>query len=275
MTFIRGMLVATLVLAFGCGDDGGGDTADAATGSIDAAGGSIDATNGGPDAAPVSYGDLSVAMSDMAAHTTQLMEFRVVSDGDVLVARGLLDTLLPEGVNDEFTFLMPDSVPDDTDYRVDFYADLSMDRMYTTPPADHAWRLPIPSNGQVVFPHGVNFQDLDIPAITEAEDFQLNLSDMSSHDGQLIEVRVINTDSGQAVGHYRITALATSDFSLPIPGIIEDGANYQVDFYADVNDNDMYDAPPIDNAWRRTGVGTSSGLTITFARDDTFTDIEF
>ena len=254
-----------------CGDDGG--AGNDANGSIDASG-AIDGA-AGPDAGPVTYGDMAVAMVEMGAHTNQLMEFRVVSAGDVLAARGVLDTLLPEDNDNHFTFRMPASVPSDATYRLDFFADLDGDRVYTTTPDDHAWRVAIPSNGNVPFLHNTNFQDIDLPPITQGEDFQIDFFGMGAHDMQLIELRVINTDTGQAVGHYRLTAASAVDFSFVIEGIIENGANYDVDFYADFNANGMYDAPPVDHAWRETGVGTASGLTITFNHNTTFTDIGF
>ncbi len=86
---------------------------------------------------------------------------------------------------------------------------------------------------------------------------------------------MIDIDFNRTVGVYRLDELEIVDFTATIPGIIENGRDYQVDFYADFNDNGTYDAPPTDHAWRIQGTGTSNGLTLHFDHNTNFTDVGF
>jgi hypothetical protein len=106
-------------------------------------------------------------------------------------------------------------------------------------------------------------------------DFTLNFTGMVPHVGQLLEVRVINTSNGQTVGSQQLAAVPGPAFSVAIPGILESGQSYQVDFFADLNGNGVYNAPPADHAWRLTGTAGAAGLTLDFAHNAVFTDIQF
>jgi hypothetical protein len=172
-----------------------------------------------------------------------------------------------------FTITLPNALPGG-DADLDFFSDLNGNRAYDAPPADHAWRVPIPADGQVSFIHNVNFTDIGAAAGSQGGDFALNLTGMTPHVGQLMEVRVIRTPEGKTVGAYRLGAIPGATFSLAIPGIIQSGQSYQVDFFADLNGNKSYDAPPADHAWRLTGIGTAAGLSLDFAHNVNFTDIQ-
>lgn len=106
-------------------------------------------------------------------------------------------------------------------------------------------------------------------------DFTLNFTGMVPHVGQLLEVRVINASNGLTVGTQRVTAVPGPAFSVAIPGIVENGQSYQVDFFADLNGNGVYNAPPADHAWRLTGTAGAAGLTLDFAHNAVFTDVQF
>jgi hypothetical protein len=149
--------------------------------------------------------------------------------------------------------------------------------MYDAPPTDHAWRLDIAASGDetLAFMHNTDFTDIATPAVTEAEDFTFMATDMSPHDGQRFELRVIEADSGRLVGRYVLGAIAAADFTLTLPGIVANGTDYQVDFHADLDNDGNYDPPPTDHAWRETGTADASGLTINFAHNTTFTDVQF
>ena len=51
------------------------------------------------------------------------------------------------------------------------------------------------------------------------------------------------------------------------------GGSYHVNFFADFNNNDMYDAPPADHAWQLVLENVSGDTTITFSHNTNFTDI--
>ena len=216
---------------------------------------------------------VEIDMTGMTPHVGQLMEFRIVSDSNQLAFRGMLDTLPGAAYN----YIMPKSIPDGT-YRLDFFADLSQDRMYEAPPTDHAWRLTIPTPGDQVlsFAHNTNFTDISMPAITAiGGDFNFQATGMTPHIGNLFELRVIIASTGQVVGRYVLSSVPAAAFNITIVGVIADGTNYNIDFYADLNGNGHYDPPPTDHAWRVTAAGTATGLTVPFAHNTNFTDVGF
>jgi hypothetical protein len=228
-----------------------------------------ESTNG-PDG--TTFEDLTIQLTNMDPHLNNYMLFRVV-DTNSNVIRGVivLDSLRTANELIE----MPDALTDDP-HRLDFYADFNANGDYDAPPADHAWSMDIPQNGIVNFDHNTNFTDIALlDPIVPGNDFNLIFTGFAPHISQLIEVRVIDIDFNRTVGVYRLDELEIVDFTATIPGIIEDGRDYQVDFYADFNDNGIYDAPPTDHAWRIQGTGTSSGLTLHFDHNTNFTDVGF
>lgn len=214
--------------------------------------------------------DFTFQYSGMTPHIDQLVEFRIVDTFDVLAARAILDPL-PGAAG---TLVMPKGVPAGI-FRLDFFADFNQNQTYNVPPTDHAWRVDIPSTGTVSFTHNVSFTDISMPAVTQGSTFQLNATGFTPHLTQLLELRVIEMASGTTVGQYRLGSVPAADFSLTLLGIIENGKMYQIDFYADLNGNGSYDAPPADHAWRVTQAGTASGLTLNFPHNVTFTDIGY
>ena len=55
--------------------------------------------------------------------------------------------------------------------------------------------------------------------------------------------------------------------------VIGNGGTYMLDFYADLNGNGLYDAPPVDHAWRLQNVTTLGDLDREFVHNQDFTDI--
>ena len=270
--------------SFGCGDDDGGSGRDSGTradsGSRVDSGGSQDsgandsgADDAGEDSgAGVTLRDVRLSMTRMRPHTTQRMEFRIVDMDNRLISNGIL-TSLPSA---SYEWFIPNAAPEGTGYRIDFFADLSGNGSYDAPPADHAWTLELPaSEGVIDYEHNAVFDDIDTPALTREQDFTLNLTDMGPHVGQLVDVRVYNSNTDQVVGRWVTPSLENAATTVSIPGVIVDGVDYTVDFYADLDGDGSYDAPPTDHAWRRTGTATASGLSIDFAHGTDFTDIEF
>jgi len=225
-----------------------------------------------PGPTPSAYRNLTVSMDGMSPHVDQLMEFSVAS-GANLYSRAVLDPLPAV----QFSFMMNDALPEQA-LRLDFFADLNGNGNYNPPPADHAWRIALSDTGDVTvnFTHNISFTDIsDTSTSDSGAGFRAAYSGFTPHVGQLFELKVIRADSGQVVGYYRLGAVPNSDFDIEIRDIIKDGEDYQVDFYADLNGNGIYDAPPADHAWRTTGTGTANGLDINFGHNTTFTDIGF
>lgn len=223
------------------------------------------------DAGAATFRDVTLEMTDMDPHVGQLMEFQIRSSQDDTIAfRGILASL-PDV---DFTYEMPNSTPPG-EHQLDFFADLNMNQSFDSPPDDHAWRENIAASGDVTveFPHNTDFTDIELMA--PGEDFTFEATGMDPHLDQLFELRVINATSGQVVGRYVLPSIADTEFSFTIPGILEEGQQYQIDYFADLSENGSYDAPPTDHAWRRMVNADAAGATLEFPHDTDFTDVEF
>jgi len=97
---------------------------------------------------------------------------------------------------------------------------------------------------------------------------------MDAYIGHRFEVRVTEQPSGKEVGRKTITSLDSNSASLLLYVFLQ-GRNYNVDFYADVNNNESYDAPPTDNAWRRIINNVSDDKVVDFSPDNNYTAIGF
>jgi hypothetical protein len=265
----------------GTGGTGTGGTGTGGTGT----GGSMSEEDAGMDGgASGSGGDgggqtgafrtVEIMMTAMTPHVNSLMEFRIVSNDNTLVALGVLDPL-PSATA---TFAFPESTPDGSDFRLDFWADANDNRMYDSPPPDdHQWRETIPASDPAVisFTHNTDFTDISMPAVQDGLDFTFNASGMTPELNNPLELRVIDADSKQLVGRYVLGSISGATFSLELAGIIQSGHSYQVDFFTDENGNGDYDAPPTDHAWRVMQDATAGGLTVAFAYSTSYTDVGF
>lgn len=207
----------------------------------------------------------------MTPHIGQQFEIRVISSAERLKSRAIIDPLL--SATD--TIVLAQAAPFGG-HRLDMFADFNSNGVYDAPPVDHAWRVSVPDNGVVTFARNSGFTDIIDTLVTPPGDiFRLNLSGFDPHLGQKFEMRVIDPATGRTVGLYRLGALNLPNRSMRLDGIIVNGVDYQIDFYADVNGNNRYDPPPIDNAWRVLATGDASGLTLVFPLDSNYTDIGF
>lgn len=205
----------------------------------------------------------------MQVHQGDLVEVTVVTENKYEVARAILDPL-PSAA---YTLVMRGAL-EAGNQTIDFWADLSGERRYDPPPTDHAWRLDPCASGVFRFTHNTNFTDIDDPDKTLAGgDFVLNFHDWGPHLGQMHEVYVIDKPTNRVVGFYRLADPEEEDFTVALPGIIERNTPYVIAFFADKNNNLLYDPPDEDHSWRIEETGGATGITIEFAHNINFTDI--
>ncbi|MCG6186245.1 T9SS type A sorting domain-containing protein [Maribellus maritimus] len=154
-------------------------------------------------------------------------------------------------------------------YYVNFYADHNGNGMYDAPPADHAWQMELDSvmsDTALMFTHNTNFTD-----IMWMNKLIVQFMNMTPHVGQMLSMAV--KAAGAEMELDRVTTLIdTSDFMIYVYGI-ENGMSYNIDFFADFNKNNMYDAPPTDHAWRIELNDVEGDTTVTFTHNTNFTDI--
>lgn len=100
----------------------------------------------------------------------------------------------------------------------------------------------------------------------------MNFSEMDPHIGQRFEVRVTETVTAKEVVKELLQEIPAADFSMDFVAL-RTGHSYFVDFYADMNDNGKYDAPPVDHVWRLTLDNVTEDQVINFVHDTNFTDV--
>ncbi len=211
---------------------------------------------------------LTVNFSDMAPHLGQLLELRVEDNN----------------TNEEVGRIKVPSIPSadfqvqvvglklNTEYKVQFYADLNKNGIYDSPPTDHAWEISFtnPSGDATVdFTHNTTFTDINWKYL-----LTVNLISMNPHLGQLFELRVVQQDNQMEIGRYTLPQILVPNFSVYIPGF-ELGHDYNIDFYADFNGNQMYDSPPTDHAWRLSFSSDTGDVVEDFTHNTNFTDIQW
>ena len=112
---------------------------------------------------------LTIDFKSMSPHLNQLFELRVVQqDNDKEIDRVSLPAILVP----DFSVYVP-GIEIEHDYNIDFYADFNGNKMYDSPPTDHAWRLTFTSTtGNVTedFTHNTNFTDIQWPGQTAVND---------------------------------------------------------------------------------------------------------
>ncbi|RMF32296.1 MAG: T9SS C-terminal target domain-containing protein [Bacteroidetes bacterium] len=212
---------------------------------------------------------LTVNLTDMVPHVGQLLELRVLENGserEIGRIKRMIDVA-------DLAVEIP-GIQDGKEYKVDFYADLNQNGLYNAPPMDHAWRLDLkdrpPGDASLDFSHNTTFTDIEWEYL-----LTLNLNDMNPHVGQKFELRLVETDPGDdEIARFSMPAILKPHFIVCVPGL-QVGSSYNVDFYADLNQNGTYDAPPTDHAWRLPLTDDEGDETLDFDHNTTFTDIMF
>lgn len=105
-------------------------------------------------------------------------------------------------------------------------------------------------------------------------DLTVKLNGMNPHVGQMLPLRVLELPDSIQVAADTVDTLEVID-SLTFQGILDSGKSYLVDFFADLNKNGQYDAPPADHAWRETLDSVQANQTILFTHHIAFTDIQY
>jgi hypothetical protein len=101
----------------------------------------------------------------------------------------------------------------------------------------------------------------------------VHFTGMSPHLNQNLYLRVVDTGSMEETGRV-VHQVTTANFDITLDAVVP-GGSYFVDFFADVNSNDLYDVPPIDHAWRLELNNAVGGDELNFAHNTNFTDIQW
>jgi hypothetical protein len=169
-----------------------------------------------------------------------------------------------------FVMEIPGILEDGKSYQVDFFADENENGHYDPPGADHAWRLEIIDalgNETLEFSHQIAFSDVEWK-----HRLRLALSGMSESMGEKMVLYVREQSSGNYLDTITLESITADEFTMD-SYVIGNGGTFMLDFYADLNGNGLYDAPPVDHAWRLQNVTTLGDLDREFVHNTDFTDI--
>jgi hypothetical protein len=109
-------------------------------------------------------------------------------------------------------------------------------------------------------------------AVTNAQYIlNLDLVQMTPYLGKSCKVRITEISTGREVGRKTIAEITSATFSVELYTLLH-GRSYNVDIVVDVNGNGMYDAPPVDHAWRRMVTNATMHTNMSFFPDANFTD---
>lgn len=213
--------------------------------------------------------DVVLNFSNMNPHLDQKLEARLLDKSNMReVSRVTLDKIATAAFSITLTGEIGKS------YFIDFYADLNKNGRYNAPPVDHAWRLEannlVAGDNMLNFIHNTSFTDIQWRGLLKVE-----FKNMNPHIGQKLELRL--RDLGQnmeEVGRVSVASIAAAEFVVNMP-FLQDGHTYWLDFYADLNKNGTYDAPPVDHAWRLNVTDVEGDEDVTFLHNTIFTDIQF
>jgi hypothetical protein len=107
--------------------------------------------------------------------------------------------------------------------------------------------------------------------------YELDLTGFDPHSGTNVILKVKDTAGTTVYGTVTVAIPASGKAQIVVPGILEDGKQYRVDFFADTDGDGLYKKPSPPNfpehSWRRVVTGKTSGVTETFAHDSNWTDI--
>ena len=211
---------------------------------------------------------LTVNFSGMTPHVGQMLELRVEANSTNKEVDRIKVSSIPSATfNVQIVGLQLN-----TEYNIDFYADVNGNGLYNAPPTDHAWRITFTNTtGDVVqaFSHNPSFTDINWKYL-----LTINLFLMTPHLGELFELRVIRQDNQVEIGRVSVPAVLVSDFTVYIPQF-ELNQGYNIDFYSDHNGNGIYDAPPVDHAWRLSFNSSTGDVVQDFTHNTNFTDIQW
>ncbi|MEX0980952.1 MAG: T9SS type A sorting domain-containing protein, partial [Bacteroidales bacterium] len=205
-----------------------------------------------------------VRLTGMNPHVGQESYFALLE-----TATGKVVDRKSEIVSESFSVTL-EALESGVGYHIDFFADHNNNGYYDAPADDHAWRLEIANaNGDEVldFAHNTNFTDIDWK-----HRLRVRFDGMNPHIGQMLKLYVRDQSSGTTLDSVTVAAIEDAEFDIE-SHILEVGGSYHVDFYADLNENGTYDAPPTDHAWRLDVSNAMGDVDLDFTHNTEFTDI--
>ena len=165
-------------------------------------------------------------------------------------------------------------------YYLDFFTDVNGNGVYDASPVDNSWRIMLDSiqgDTTIVWNYDTNYVDLTWETDTSDSDvdsleISLTFTAMDPHLGQDFFVYLRDAESSEILDSMEFTPIDTVEFDVVFDSVMAD-MDYNVDFWADMNENGTYDPPPTDHAWRIELMNLMADTMLTFQHNTDFTDI--
>jgi hypothetical protein len=115
--------------------------------------------------------------------------------------------------------------------------------------------------------------------VNTSGDFAMNFTGFTPHLGETLYLKVVDTTTNSTAGTMTPRVVTSDAFTVSLPGIIDQGDTYRVDFGVDVDGDGILDRSPdgtpagVDHTWRKTFTAANADLNVSFVHDTDWTDI--
>jgi hypothetical protein len=109
--------------------------------------------------------------------------------------------------------------------------------------------------------------------VAEAMSLYINFINFTVHMGDLFQVRVEVSSTGEQVAFGELASIPGASFEFSFPHALDRGESYDIEFWTDYNQNGIYDPPPTDHAWRTTLNEISDNQLATLTHSTNWVDI--
>ncbi|HMA64180.1 MAG TPA: T9SS type A sorting domain-containing protein, partial [Chitinispirillaceae bacterium] len=160
-------------------------------------------------------------------------------------------------------------------YYLDFFSDVNSNGSYDSPP-DNSWRIMLDSlkgDTTIVWMYDTNYTDIkwQTGGDTSLVDVGINFHSFSPHVGQNLYVYLRDHSNGDRMDSLFVTPVDTAEFAIVFDSVKT--GSYNVDFWADKDNNGSYDKPPQDHAWRIELMNLEKDTIVDFTHNTDFVDI--
>ncbi|QQR91612.1 MAG: hypothetical protein IPJ88_07790 [Myxococcales bacterium] len=237
--------------------------------------------------------DFEAVLSGLEAYSQSNLAFsrielRIVNETHTIVSRAVVYGHNTELEGDTVEVYMPNAIPPG-EHKVHLFikdtlipTDSSMTTDGQPSQRTPSWIRDMCPSGLFEFEADDAFQTLDDPPTTDVGNpFLMELRDLFPHsDGkQRLEMQISDDIEDLTRGYFRIAGFTNNTILVGVPGIAEANHRYKIEFYADKNQNGVYDGHPDDHSWSLIETAGPLGLFLigdnAWVHDTNFAVVDF